>query len=267
MGFADLSASARRAPNEGGNICPNHVLCFSHVNEDQPRVARSISFVLNLSHYRSAGLRPEPRCYPMLSLLVISPQVASRTRTDCYLATSYFHLPVDEEQDKDIASYRRKYITWTAEPSITSTKASSTSASPISPSKSEECIAKSERNRTVNQILSQDDLYEVLGVQKSPNLDKIALRRAYLSRSRECHPEYVNTYLVQYTDMNDITTVNSPSIRQMPLSLSKKSQWHTMYSVNHQPSGCTTLVPPPPHTTSSPPALLGMPTRHFEASL
>ncbi|KAJ7475676.1 DnaJ domain-containing protein [Mycena latifolia] len=65
-------------------------------------------------------------------------------------ASTYFHLPVDEEEDKDINEYQRKYITW---------------------------------------VLAHDDLYQILGVSKSDNLDKMALRRAYLTRSRACHPD------------------------------------------------------------------------------
>jgi len=42
---------------------------------------------------------------------------------------------------------------------------------------------------TVNEILAKDDLYEILGISKQPILDKIALRRAYLSRSKACHPD------------------------------------------------------------------------------
>ncbi|KAL0064793.1 hypothetical protein AAF712_008190 [Marasmius tenuissimus] len=111
-------------------------------------------------------------------------------------ASSYFHLPVDEEEDKDILSYERKYLTWTAEPSPSS---SSSSAPPSSYSSipststdirdSDSQQADSEKNETVQGVLANDDLYQILGVSQSSPLDKMALRKAYLSRSRACHPD------------------------------------------------------------------------------
>ncbi|KAG7089720.1 hypothetical protein E1B28_011375 [Marasmius oreades] len=103
-------------------------------------------------------------------------------------ASSYFHLPVDEEEDKDILSWERKYITWTAEPS----PASSTSPStlPVFTIRPEsELDADSDINETVHEVLSNDDLYLILGVSRTISLDKITLRKAYLSRSRACHPD------------------------------------------------------------------------------
>lgn len=47
------------------------------------------------------------------------------------------------------------------------------------------------RHGTIDSILALDDLYEVLGLQKSSKLDAQTLRRAYLLRSRACHPECV----------------------------------------------------------------------------
>ena len=88
-------------------------------------------------------------------------------------ASTYFYLPVDEEEDQDIQNYQRKYLTWVAEPSDSS------------PHHDED-----ERdNSVVKTVLSNDDLYKILGVSKQPTLDKMSLRRAYLSRSRACHPE------------------------------------------------------------------------------
>jgi hypothetical protein len=100
------------------------------------------------------------------------------------VASTYFHLPVDEEEDKDINEYQRKYITWVAEPSPASSSSSSTtSPSPLLPSP--------ERTTALNEVLAHDDLYAILGVSKSDNLDKMTLRRAYLTRSKACHPESV----------------------------------------------------------------------------
>lgn len=49
------------------------------------------------------------------------------------------------------------------------------------------------RYATIDRILALDDLYEVLGLQKSPKIDAATLRRAYLLRSRACHPEFVSS--------------------------------------------------------------------------
>lgn len=93
-----------------------------------------------------------------------------------FAASTYFYLPVDEEEDKDIQNYQRKYLTWVAEPSDSST---------LSPHHDTD-----ERDDSVVKIvISNDDLYKILGVSKQPTLDKMSLRRAYLSRSKACHPE------------------------------------------------------------------------------
>ncbi|KAJ7104304.1 DnaJ domain-containing protein [Mycena belliarum] len=100
-------------------------------------------------------------------------------------ASTYFHLPVDEQEDKDIDEYQRKYITWTAEPSGSSTPSSpSSSTPPQSPP-----FPSAQRTKALKEVLTNDDLYRILGVSKADTLDKAALRRAYLTRSRACHPD------------------------------------------------------------------------------
>ncbi|KAF7375032.1 hypothetical protein MSAN_00389300 [Mycena sanguinolenta] len=98
-------------------------------------------------------------------------------------ASTYFHLPVDEQEDKDISEYQRKYITWTANSAPSTSSTSPTQSSPPSSS------ASPERTKALNEVLSNDDLYAILGVSKSDNLDKLTLRRAYLTRSKACHPD------------------------------------------------------------------------------
>ncbi|KAF9067243.1 hypothetical protein BDP27DRAFT_1329231 [Rhodocollybia butyracea] len=99
-------------------------------------------------------------------------------------ATTFFHLPVDEEEDEAIAGYERKLLTWTSD-----TPAPSKSSHEQSRQARFQTEDSEERNKTVNAILEKDDLYEVLGVRKSKAVDKLALRRAYLLRSRACHPD------------------------------------------------------------------------------
>ena len=93
-----------------------------------------------------------------------------------FTASTYFYLPVDEEEDKDIQNYQRKYLTWVAEPSAESTS-------------SQHHDTEERDDSAVKTVVSNDDLYKILGVSRQSTLDKISLRRAYLSRSKACHPE------------------------------------------------------------------------------
>ncbi len=102
-------------------------------------------------------------------------------------ASTYFHLPIDEDEDKDIENYERKYITWVAEPSGSATKAA-TEPTPAATAPDPDDPATSRRQRSPWRT---NDLYLVLGVDRRATLDKMSLRRAYLSRSRTCHPECV----------------------------------------------------------------------------
>ncbi|KAH7106307.1 DnaJ-domain-containing protein [Auriculariales sp. MPI-PUGE-AT-0066] len=52
----------------------------------------------------------------------------------------------------------------------------------------------SSRHATIDSILALEDLYDVLGVERSTNLDQQTLRRGYLSRSRACHPDKFPDY-------------------------------------------------------------------------
>ncbi|KAG6820483.1 hypothetical protein H0H93_016545 [Arthromyces matolae] len=100
-------------------------------------------------------------------------------------ASTYFHLPIDEEEDADIESYERKYLTWVADPSGPSTV-------PLRPSKqfkNSDSDSDPEKAKIVQQLLETNDLYDILGIENTPNLDRMTLRRAYLSRSRACHPD------------------------------------------------------------------------------
>ncbi|KAF8150571.1 DnaJ domain-containing protein [Crassisporium funariophilum] len=99
-------------------------------------------------------------------------------------ASTYFHLPIDEEEDEDIENYERKYLTWVAEPSGSSTKrARRNSTAPHNHD------ADERDDSVVKTVLANDDLYEILGVSPQATLDKMTLRRAYLSRSKACHPD------------------------------------------------------------------------------
>ncbi|TFK20703.1 DnaJ-domain-containing protein [Coprinopsis marcescibilis] len=167
--------------------------------------------------------------------------------TGTQLATSYFHLPFDDEEDEAIKNYERKYLTWVSASSSSdenksrnSSRAESPStSSPPSPSSSRGCISSSSSSASLNSLASSNtsefsdysdsksgfpdtesqpsspvtssptsptwktehddtmissviqdnNLYSILGVPNLPTLDKMTLRRAYLSRSKACHPD------------------------------------------------------------------------------
>ncbi|KAJ3569703.1 hypothetical protein NP233_g4872 [Leucocoprinus birnbaumii] len=133
----------------------------------KPESARTVHVLLRLQ-------------YRHVHRFEMSPQLMEPT------ASTYFHLPIDEEEDKDIEGYERKYLTWVAEPSTPADAPSaSSSQSPPPPDPSSEA----ERLETLKSVLSTNDLYEILGVPKESSLEKVTLRRAYLARSRACHPD------------------------------------------------------------------------------
>ncbi|KAG6844288.1 hypothetical protein H0H87_008157 [Tephrocybe sp. NHM501043] len=103
-----------------------------------------------------------------------------------------YALSTDEEQDADIEAYERKYLTWVAEPSGSSTAA----LLPSPPPNNSATASDPERAKTVQHILEINNLYDILGVSNTPTLDRLTLRRAYLSRSRACHPECVLAFLL-----------------------------------------------------------------------
>ncbi|EAU85634.2 hypothetical protein CC1G_06347 [Coprinopsis cinerea okayama7 len=160
--------------------------------------------------------------------------------TGTSIATNYFHLPFDEEEDEAIENYERKYLTWVSEPTPCSQKpiTSPSTSSPPSPAFSDGFLSSgsssaslsslpssassstlsdfnkpeldaansqttpssppsptsssstpSQDDTFITTVINENDLYSILGVPNSPTLDKMTLRRAYLSRSRACHPD------------------------------------------------------------------------------
>ncbi|KAF5367441.1 hypothetical protein D9758_003804 [Tetrapyrgos nigripes] len=99
-------------------------------------------------------------------------------------ASTYFHLPVDEDEDKDIQSYQRKYLTWR-----TGTSTSSPSQTSPHIQQDSDPHFDTAKNEILEHVLASEDLYKVLGISETANLDRVSLRRAYLLRSRACHPD------------------------------------------------------------------------------
>ncbi|KAI0703822.1 hypothetical protein BC835DRAFT_1480349 [Cytidiella melzeri] len=117
-------------------------------------------------------------------------------------ATTYFYLPVDEDEDPVTDNLLPKPLAWTngeidpSEDSNFSASSASTSSSSIASdfgetsSASAQCSPIARKNYAVIQeILSHDDLYRILGIQRKAQIDRLSLRRAYLSRSKACHPD------------------------------------------------------------------------------
>ncbi|KAK7691129.1 hypothetical protein QCA50_006232 [Cerrena zonata] len=119
-------------------------------------------------------------------------------------ASSYFYLPIDEDTEDEHRAPRR-CISWPSpdsseseDSSIGSTSSSSSSSSILDdygPSSSSSSAtyhssAHAPKSRAViKEILAEDDLYKVLGISETSPADRLTLRRAYLSRSKSCHPD------------------------------------------------------------------------------
>ena len=92
-------------------------------------------------------------------------------------ASSYWRFPLAAAKDRGRAlTGRSESINWLQRPR---------SPDPSEPS-------PSGQNRVICEVLFTNDLYQILGVPRSPAIDRLTLRRAYLSRSRACHPEYAS---------------------------------------------------------------------------
>ncbi|CCM07054.1 uncharacterized protein FIBRA_09376 [Fibroporia radiculosa] len=109
-------------------------------------------------------------------------------------ASTYFRLPIDEDQfddeDDNVFSSTR-HITWN--PSGSNSSDSDDSDAPFSSSSRSSSpstnFASNSNKAVIREILSQDDLYRILGIQRAPCIDRLTLRRAYLFRSKACHPD------------------------------------------------------------------------------
>ncbi|KZP27333.1 DnaJ-domain-containing protein [Athelia psychrophila] len=110
-------------------------------------------------------------------------------------ATSYFHLPIEEEDDDDDDGlpFYPKNISWqpisASSSSMSSPSHSRSSSSSSSSASSSTNPGPDRRAATMNEVLAKNDLYDILGISRKATLDKNTLRRAYLSRSKACHPD------------------------------------------------------------------------------
>jgi hypothetical protein len=124
----------------------------------------------------------------------------------CNTASAYFYLPIDDEPHQDGASTPSSYtrsLSWDgSEESSTdhSDDSFTRPASPVTPG------SRHRRQQEITEILEQKDLYNILGLSRTPAPDKMELRRAYLSRSRACHPECVFDSFILFSICVDVVT-------------------------------------------------------------
>ncbi|GJE85580.1 DnaJ domain-containing protein [Phanerochaete sordida] len=119
-------------------------------------------------------------------------------------ASSYFYLPIDDEKAEDDdwlfqqgSSSKPHMLSWgqdeSEHPGINDSSdfscSSASSSSSSLASEFDNTPPPRPKHPVIEEILSKNDLYEILGVSRKAALDRLALRRAYLSRSKACHPD------------------------------------------------------------------------------
>jgi len=110
-----------------------------------------------------------------------------------FQASAFFHLPIDDEphlsepSTSTISHSNARSLSWTNAAESSAGYSDDTPTRSLSPASSR----SRHRNQEISDILEQKDLYNILGLSRAAASDKMELRRAYLSRSRACHPEYV----------------------------------------------------------------------------
>ena len=97
------------------------------------------------------------------------------------VASAYWPFPV--VADEHALTIRSESINWLPRPR---------SPDPFEPLPS----GQSQGDQVICNVLSSNDLYYILGIPRSSAVDGLTLRRAYLSRSKVCHPECVSSLLV-----------------------------------------------------------------------
>lgn len=114
-------------------------------------------------------------------------------------ASSYFYLPIEDDEDLDLdLDKTQKHIAWESSstldyevsdisPTSSSSSVSSTASIPPDPPRRPTRHARS--RSVIKEVLTHDDLYKILGISRSSQIDRLSLRRAYLTRSKACHPE------------------------------------------------------------------------------
>ena len=124
----------------------------------------------------------------------------------CNTASAYFYLPIDDEPHQDNSSTPSsctRSLSWDGLEESSTDHSDDSFTRPASPITSG---SRHRRQQEITDILEQKDLYNILGLSRTPAPDKMELRRAYLSRSRACHPEYVFDSFIHYGIWVDVFT-------------------------------------------------------------
>jgi hypothetical protein len=111
-----------------------------------------------------------------------------------FQASAFFYPPIDDnphlgEPSTSTISYSNvRSLSWNNAGESSTDISDDTPTRPLSPVPSR---GRHRRHQEIADILEQKDFYNILGLSRAAASDKLELRRAYLSRSRACHPEYV----------------------------------------------------------------------------
>ena len=144
--------------------------------------------------------------FPNISKIIGSGEWSSQKEQKTHIliqkiptASSYFYLPIDDVLEDD-PEFGTKHISWESSNADSQdsddSDASWSSSSTFVPNDPPEFRPKSKRTSPViEEVLAEDDLYKVLGIAKTSNIDRLTLRRAYLARSKACHPECVFSFV------------------------------------------------------------------------
>ncbi|KAI0048966.1 DnaJ-domain-containing protein, partial [Auriscalpium vulgare] len=103
-------------------------------------------------------------------------------------ASTYFYLPIDDgEESPTPPPPHTNPISW--DPDLPLGDFLDRSASATPGGNGAGAPRRTRREQAIADILAQTDLYNILGVSRNDTLDKMELRRAYLARSKACHPD------------------------------------------------------------------------------
>lgn len=113
-------------------------------------------------------------------------------------ASAYFYPPIDDELEDDSDGVHppgSRRISWApsddtdSDDSDVSLPSTSSSSSSLNAQYAPPPPSNAKSRAVISEILAEDDLYKILSLTRTAKLDKHVLRRAYLSRSKACHPD------------------------------------------------------------------------------
>jgi hypothetical protein len=185
-------------------------------------------------------------------------------------ASAYFYLPIDDEPhlgDPSTPTISHSYtrsLSWKHAEESSTDQSDDSVTRPSSPISSR---SRHGRHQEITDILEQNDLYNILGLSRAAASDKMELRRAYLSRSRACHPEYIFPHsrfhfhlCVETFSFAFRITVNFLIILKQHTHF-KRFPWRIMSSLTPPQDGHTICTPPHMSFLATSPEPLWVPRR------